>query len=244
MSALVLVAVAALGIAVSSPQDAARADTRQAVAASAASAAISARLTAAWKDGTLLDKIRSGELTEADLAPAKATGLDIAGRHITLTPPTAAEAAKGAEIAAHMQKESGGAGMLARPSAATSDSGKGSVTLDPGTSAPSSGTTGAPSITESKHWYSPITTAWKWLHTDHWYYINGTWLAWMANVSLGTAAASFCGAIARSLPTIVGCGIVATLLWAVAGVAHDWQCETRGWWVDLPYIGKSHCNRD
>ncbi len=227
MSALVLVAVAALGIAVSSPQDAARADTRQAVAASAASAAISARLTAAWKDGTLLDKIRSGELTEADLAPAKATGLDIAGRHITLTPPTAAEAAKGAEIAAHMQKESGGAGMLARPSAATSDSGKGSVTLDPGTSAPSSGTTGAASITESKHWWS-----------NHWFYINGTWFKVLVASTIGVIASTVCAFF--GLPGVL-CVPLAGFISGAVEFLKNTNCARYGVHIDIPYLWRTWC---
>jgi hypothetical protein len=226
MSALVLVAVAALGIAVSSPQDAARADTHRASAASAASAALSARLTAAWKDGTLLDQVRSGALTEADLAPARATGLDIAGRHLDLKTPTAAEAAEGARIAAHMQRGQGssGAGMLARPSAEASATGTGSATLDPGASAPSSssGSTGAPGIAESKAWWS-----------NHWFYINGTWFKILVASSIGVISSTVCTffGLAGAL-----CIPIAGFIAGAVEFLKNTSCARHGIHIDVPLM--------
>jgi len=228
-TAMAITAVAALGISIATPQG-------SAYAATPAALSPQSKVAASIAHDTLLLDIQSGAISQADIQAVSKTGLDVQGHHIAaFTAPTAAEIAAARQAPAVYTDAGPGAAASLSASAAGGES---------TTTAPPLKAGAAGGITESKHWYSPITNAWKWLHTDHWYYINGTWLAWMANVSLGTAAASFCGAIARTLPTAVGCGIVATLLWAVAGVAHDWQCETRGWWVDLPYIGKSHCNRD
>ncbi|MFT7711894.1 hypothetical protein ACMT9Y_13110 [Clavibacter tessellarius] len=227
MSTLVLVAVAALGIVVSSPQDAARADTRPAVAASAASAAISARLAQAWKDGTLIDQVRSGKLTEADLAPAMATGLDIAGHHLALTAPTAAEAAEGARIAAHMQRGEGGAGSLARPSSGTPASGKGSASLDPGASSPASGTTGAPSIAESKYWWS-----------NHWFYINGTWFKVLVAATIGVISSTVCTffGLAGAL-----CIPIAGFIAGAVELLKNTSCARHGVHIDVPYLWRTWC---
>lgn len=226
--AMAITAVAALGISIAVPQG-------SAYAATSADNGPQNKVAAAVAHDTLLQDIQSGAISQADIQAVSKTGLDVQGHHIAaFTAPTAADVAAARQAPAVFADVPGAAASLS----ASAVAGESTTTAPPLKAGEAGG------ITESKHWYSPFTTAWKWLHTDHWYYVNPTWLQWMANVSIGTAAASFCGAIARTLPTAALCAVAATLMWAVAGLAHDWQCETRGWWVDLPYIGKSHCNRD
>ncbi len=164
-AAMAITAVAALGISIAVPQG-------SAYAATSADNGPQNKIAAAIAHDTLLQDIQSGAISQADIQAVSKTGLDVQGHHIAaFTAPTAAETAAARQAPPVYTDAAPGAAASLSASAVAGES----TTTAPPLKAGEAG-----GITESKHWYSPITTAWKWLHTDHWYYINGTWLAWMA----------------------------------------------------------------
>jgi len=223
MAAAALVAVAALGTALASPTDAALADTRSSSHSDSSSHAVSTKLTAAYENGTLVQDIRSGKLTDADLSTAMTSGLDVAGKHVTLAAPTPAEAAEGKRIAAQMKASGTGAaeGMAQLSGAGTSAAatGSGAVDVKPGA--------GDPLIEPSAHWWS-----------NHWVYINGTWLKVLIAATIGVVASAICAFLSISGPW---CIPIAALVSGSVEFLKNTQCARRGVWIDFPYLWKTHC---
>ncbi|MBT1631554.1 hypothetical protein [Curtobacterium flaccumfaciens] len=220
---ITITVVAALSVAIAGP-----AGSALAVAGTPA-----AKVTTSMEAGTLLSDIQAGRITEHDVLSVASTGFDLNGRHIDnwigLSHSQAAHAQEGAaQIAADPEMSRAQEASPAERTLAA-DGKPGAATVTP------SLTGTAPPLTEDKHWWNKI-------FQDHWYYINGKWMAWITSVPIAYGLAGACvfydlsKASCALLGVVVGGGSALLL--------HEWACVSRGLWVDLPYIWKSHCNRD
>ncbi|MFT2691250.1 hypothetical protein [Clavibacter zhangzhiyongii] len=224
ISALALTAIVAIGISVAVPQSAAFAATDSA----------RSRIERSASHDTLAEDVRTGKVTAADVDAVSRTGFDYRGQHI----PAWAGDLEADEASARTAPPVVAPGSAARtaPSLAA-----GEVQAAPGAAPASASGSG---IAESKSIWSRIRDVAEWLGKDHWFYVNGKWVQWMAGASLGAVVSSFCSAIGRSLPTLAMCSLGAVLAWATMGLLHQTLCGQRGMWVDLPFVRKSHCNSD
>ncbi|MFT2753701.1 hypothetical protein [Clavibacter sp. Sh2088] len=222
VTAFALTAIAAIGISVAVPESAAFAEMNTPLSRFEASAA----------HGTLAEDLRVGKLSPADVESVSHVGFEYQGQHVPawgdITDADRAEARTAPPILTE------GADARVAPSLSAP-----AVRTIPGTSRQSGS-----GIAESKSIWSHVHDVIEFAKRDHWFYVNGTWIQWMAGASLGAVWSSFCSAIARSLPTLAFCSLAVILAWAGMGLLHQSLCGRRGAWVDLPYIGKSHCNND
>ncbi|MFT7711893.1 hypothetical protein ACMT9Y_13105 [Clavibacter tessellarius] len=222
VTALALTAIAAIGISVAVPESAAFAEMNTPLSRFEHSAA----------HGTLSEDLRVGKLSPADVDAVSHTGFEYQGQHVPawgdLTDADRAEARTAPPVLT--------AGADARADA--------SLTAPTVQAAPVAAPRMGSGITESKSVWSHIRDVIEFAKHDHWFYINGKWIQWMAGAGIGAVWTSWCGAIARSLPTMAFCSLAVVIAWAGMGLLHQSLCGRRGAWVDLPWVEKSHCNDD
>lgn len=223
LTAVAIGAVAAIGLVVAAPGSGAFAVTDPHTP--------QARLGHSIETGHLMDDIKSGKITEADVLHAASTGIDVNGQHIDnwidLSPQqTAAADAQVASLRASAEADPRMMASLASTEAAIHAS------LGEGTSAvPTDGG----SILESKHW---------WNHLVHWYtiYINHAWLRGLISVAAAAAGVAICVFFDLSRVT---CGIIGALF--AGGFAEvlksSASCSGKGLYISLPDTWNSHCEQ-
>lgn len=216
-------AVAAIGLVVAAPGSGAFAATNP--------NSPEARVSHSIESGHLLDDVKSGKITEADVTKASSTGIVVNGQHVdnwtNLTPQQTAE---GDALAAKLRAAAEADPKMAASLASTKASIHAAMSAN---DAPASTTGG--SILESKHWYN---------HLIHWYtlYINHAWLRGLIGVAAGAAAAAICSFFIITGPACSIIGAIFTGL--IAEVIRDSaSCSGKGLYIKLPDTWNSHCEQ-
>jgi hypothetical protein len=183
-----------------------------------------ARVGHSIESGHILDDMKSGKITEADIVHAASTGIDVHGQHIDNWIDLSAE--QSTKAAPQVEQLNAAAQAdprmrAARDSLKGADSETRVVPANKGAE-----------ILESKHW---------WNHLIHWFtiYLNNAWLRGLITVSAGAAAIAICAFFDISRVT---CAIIGVFMGGFTEVLKSSHlCNGKGLYIKLPDDWNSHC---